>query len=117
MDKTKILNSLTILAQAYAFAKDGNEDMAGSLFVEAAVDGNLDQVMDGLARGAELLANEDKDDTSSDDNTSEDNGSDEGDGDNGDEKDLPEFEGEPTAVTANVELPESVARLAARTLV
>lgn len=105
MDKEKTLNSLTLLAQAYGYAKAGHADKAGELFVEAAADDALDEVMDGVALGASELEASD-------------------DADNGDTDNLPEFEGEPDAeINASagdkvqVEMPESVARLAARTLV
>lgn len=107
MDKEKTLNSLTILAQAYGFAKAGHADKAGELFVQAAAEDALDEVMDGVAKGAAEL--EASDDTDTDDN---------------DTDDLKEFQGEPDAeINASakdkvqVEMPESVARLAARTLV
>ena len=103
MTKEQLLNSLTLLAQAYAFAKDGQEGPAGKLMVQAAEDGNLDEVMDGVAQSAEELDDSDFEDL-------EDDGEGEGDGGEGDGDD-------PTTLEANVKLPESVARLAARTLV
>lgn len=99
MNKQELLNSVTLMAQAYAFAKAGNEEMAGKLFVEASANDALDDVMEGIASGAEKIeadAYEDlPDDANEPDTTPEDS----------------------TKVEASVELPESVARLAARTLV
>lgn len=103
MEKAKVLNALTLLAQAYAFAKDGQEGPAGKLLVQAAEDGDLDEVMDGVAQGAEDLEDEKFDDLPDDD---------EGDDDGGDGGDDPD-----ATLEANVQLPESVARLAARTLI
>lgn len=103
MDKNAVLNSLTLLAQAYAFAKDGNEKMAGKLFVEAAANDNLDEVMDGVAQGADEIANDNSTPAPKLDNEG-----------------IPEEDdssSDTTEVSASVELPESVARLAARTLV
>lgn len=99
MEKAKVLRALTLLAQAYAFAKDGQHEPAGKLLVQAAEDGDLDEVMDGVAQGAEDLEDEKFDDIDDDDEGGED------DGDEG------------TTLEANVQLPESVARLAARTLI
>ena len=99
MEKAKVLRALTLLAQAYAFAKDGQDEPAGKLLVQAAEDGDLDEVMDGVAQGAEDLEDEKFDDIDDDD---------EGEGDD---------EGDDTTIEANVQLPESVARLAARTLI
>lgn len=101
LNKEQVLNSLTLLAQAYAFAKDGKAETAGKLFVQAAEDGNLDEVMDGVAQTAEELDDSDFEDM--DDDTED------GEYDKDDD--------EPVTVEANVKLPESVARLAARTLV
>lgn len=95
MNKSALLNALTLLAQAYAFAKDGNEKMAGKLFVQAAADDNLDDVMDGMAQGAAEVDDDDQYEDVPDDTGEEDS----------------------TEIEAHVELPESVARLAARTLV
>ena len=103
MEKAKVLRALTLLAQAYAFAKDGQNEPAGKLLVQAAEDGDLDEVMDGVAQGAEDLEDEKFDDIDDDD---EGEGYDEGDD-----------EGDDTTIEANVQLPESVARLAARTLI
>ena len=106
LNKEQVLNSLTLLAQAYAFAKDGKAGTAGKLFVQAAEDGNLDEVMDGVAQTAEELDDSDFEDMDDDTEDGED-------GEDGeDDKD-----DEPVTVEANVKLPESVARLAARTLV
>lgn len=102
--KEQALNSLTLLAQAYAFAKDGQAGPAGKLFVQAAEDGNLDEVMDGVAQSAEELDDTDFEDLD-DDTEVGDDGEDEDEGD------------DPATLEANVKLPESVARLAARTLV
>ena len=99
MKKANVLRALTLLAQAYAFAKDGQEEPAGKLLVQAAEDGDLDEVMDGVAQGAEDLEDESFDDIDDDDEGGED------DGDEG------------TTLEASVQLPESVARLAARTLI
>ena len=103
LNKEQVLNSLTLLAQAYAFAKDGKAETAGKLFVQAAEDGNLDEVMDGVAQTAEELDDSDFEDM--DDDTE--------DGEDGED----DTDDEPATVEANVKLPESVARLAARTLV
>lgn len=97
--KTDIINSATLLAKAYAFAKDGNASVAGKLLVQAAEDGNLDEVMDGVAQGVEAL-DEGFEDLPEDDEGMDDEGMD-------DEETL----------EASVQLPESVARLAARTMV
>lgn len=102
MDKAKVLRALTLLAQAYAFAKDGQEEPAGKLLVQAAEDGDLDEVMDGVAQGAEDLEDESFDDIDDDDEGGE--GEDDGDD-------------ESATLEANVQIPESVARLAARTLI
>lgn len=102
MDKAKVLRALTLLAQAYAFAKDGQEEPAGKLLVQAAEDGDLDEVMDGVAQGAEDLEDERFDDIDDDDEGGE--GEDDGDD-------------ESATLEANVQIPESVARLAARTLI
>lgn len=101
--KEQALNALTLLAQAYAFAKDGQAGPAGKLFVQAAEDGNLDEVMDGVAQSAEELDDTDFEDLDDDIEDGEDGEDDKDD--------------EPATVEANVKLPESVARLAARTLV
>ena len=101
--KEQALNAMTLLAQAYAFAKDGQAGPAGKLFVQAAEDGNLDEVMDGVAQSAEELDDTDFEDLDDDTEGGEEEDEDEGD-------DLAPLE-------ANVKLPESVARLAARTLV
>ena len=107
LNKEQVLNSLTLLAQAYAFAKDGQADIAGNLFVQAAEDGNLDEVMDGVAQTAEELDDSDFEDM---DDDTEGEGDDDGeDGEDGGKDTAP--------IEANVKLPESVARLAARTLV
>lgn len=106
VDKKKVLNSLTLLAIAYGFAKDGQAETAGELFVQAAEDGALDSVMDGVAQGSEALEAEE----------------------DGDYEDIPEEEDEEvteeldasskfTQLQARVQIPESVARLASRTLV
>ena len=100
MDKAKVLRALTLLAQAYAFAKDGQEEPAGKLLVQAAEDGDLDEVMDGVAQGAEDLEDESFADIDDDDEGGEDYGDDES-----------------ATLEANVQIPESVARLAARTLI
>lgn len=100
MEKAKVLRALTLLAQAYAFAKDGQEEPAGKLLVQAAEDGDLDEVMDGVAQGAEDLEDESFDDIDDDDEGGEDDGDD-----------------EEATLEANVQIPESVARLAARTLI
>jgi hypothetical protein len=118
-----IVTAASMLSNAYGWAKKGNSKKAGKLFVQAAEDGALDEVMDGLAtsvedlekkdalmpppgdsapasapltssarrRAARLQANEDVIDVE--------------DEEDGDEEDT------------EVELPASVARLAARTLV
>jgi len=100
--KEQALNALTLLAQAYAFAKDGQAGPAGKLFVQAAEDGNLDEVMDGVAQSAEELDDTDFEDLDDDTEGGE----------------AEEDEGDDLApLEANVKLPESVARLAARTLV
>ena len=102
MEKAKVLRALTLLAQAYAFAKDGQNEPAGKLLVQAAEDGDLDEVMDGVAQGAEDLEDEKFDDIDDDDEGGE--GEDDGDD-------------ESATLEANVQIPESVARLAARTLI
>ena len=101
MEKAKVLRALTLLAQAYAFAKDGQEEPAGKLLVQAAEEGDLDEVMDGVAQGAEDLEDEKFDDIPDDE----------------DEEDDDDEEGDDATLEANVQLPESVARLAARTLI
>ena len=101
MEKAKVLRALTLLAQAYAFAKDGQEEPAGKLLVQAAEEGDLDEVMDGVAQGAEDLEDEKFDDIP----------------DDKDEEDDDDEEGDDATLEANVQLPESVARLAARTLI
>lgn len=109
MENKEVLNSLTLLAQAFAFAKSGNSKVAGELLVQASVDGNLDDVMDGVAQGAEDIASasdELPENDNKEDNAPEDTASDD---DAGAEDDM--------EITANVELPESVARLASKTLI
>ena len=101
MEKAKVLRALTLLAQAYAFAKDGQEEPAGKLLVQAAEEGDLDEVMDGVAQGAEDLEDEKFDDIPDDE----------------DDEDDDDEEGDDATLEANVQLPESVARLAARTLI
>lgn len=102
MNANKTLRACTLLAQAYAFAKSGNVKAAGKLLVQAAEDDGLDEVMDGVAQAADSL----DDDTADDDSDFE------------EVDDTEEEDDEDAAtVTANVDLPDSVARLAARALV
>lgn len=118
MSKEKTLNSMTLLAKAYAFAKAGKAKIAGKLLVEASEDDGLEEVMDGIAQGAEEL--EAADDWNDVEDDGEDDGEDTGgdDGDDGDdEDDEDEGDDDEAVVEANVKLPASVARLAARTQV
>lgn len=128
-DAKKIVLSASILANAYAYAKAGKSQIAGKLLVQASEDGNLDEVMDGIAQSVEnmeegaleaqddfeeedaleatskwwLKAGSDEDDDDDDDDD-EDNGELDA-GSDGDDDDEDPVE---------VDLPESVARLAAR---
>lgn len=116
MDKNQILNGLTLLAKAYAFAKDGKAEMAGKLFVQAAEDGALDEVMDGVAQGAEALEEDDFEDMD-DDEGGDDEGSDDSDDDAAALEGSAKRRRSRKEETVKVTLPESVARLAARTLI
>lgn len=115
MDKELTLRACTLLAQAYAFAKDGNEAVAGKLLVQAAEDDGLDEVMDGVAQAATAMESDDDDDfeelpTDLDEVEEEEPEEDES-------EDTEPAEVTAAEVTANVQIPESVARLAARALV
>lgn len=134
-DKETLVNAICLLSKAYAFAKGGESEIAGRLFVQAAEDGNLDEVMDGIAQSAEAMDDEnfidldDEDDAvevlsgsscDSDEDCEEDE--DEGymdeDEDTDDEGNYEDDEEELEVTSSvSVELPPSVARLAARTLI
>lgn len=115
MNKIEIINSLALLAKAYAFAKNGDEETAGRLLVQAAEDGNLDEVMDGVAQGAEALEEEDEFEDLPEEDESIDDAEDIGEDYSEDDDSMELNAGATKSVT--VELPESVARLAARTLI
>lgn len=134
-DKETLVNAICLLSKAYAFAKGGESEIAGRLFVQAAEDGNLDEVMDGIAQSAEAMDDEnfidldDEDDAvevlsgsscDSDEDCEEDEDEDymDEDEDTDDEGNYEDDEEELEVTSSvSVELPPSVARLAARTLI
>lgn len=121
MNKESMVTAIALLSRAYTYAKAGDAESAGMFFVHAAEDDALDEVMDGIAQSAEALEEGDFEDLPDevsdteviDEEGYEDDEEDEDDEDYGDEEDEEEL----TASATEVSVPESVARLAARTLI